>query len=433
MPGLIYREEVNTSIPRVVHALRFSPGALTLSMRPTLAKDVIFPADKSNAISPVSTIAKRTEAIAAVNGDFFPYTGDPLGLMVRDGELISLPIFDRAAVAWGADDYSFGVAHWDGSMQADGGEAITIDGLNESIQPDKITLLTPIAGRVVAKAPNTVLILKVSGKLPVEGTFSGEVESITTDEDSITLKADHVAVVASGAKAGLLKGISTGTDLKVKIKVEGFNWSNQAQAIGGGPVLLRDGGSVIDWEAEKFKDVFALNRHPRTAIGKTKSGDIWLVSVEGRQPQSEGATLAELSDIMKRLGCLEAINLDGGGSSTLNVLGLTINRPSDLQTERPVANALILTGDKPKSDSATYTIQTPLEVPVGGTTLAEVATAKGNRLPGSEVLWTARGNAWIDQGGFVHGLKAGPATLYALVRGKVLNLRVNVMPAKKKA
>jgi len=74
---------------------------------------------------------------------------------------------------------------------------------------------------------------------------------------------------------------------------------------------LRDGGTVVDWEAEKFKDVFALKRHPRTALGKTKNGDIWLVSVEGRQPQSDGATLAELSDIMKRLGCTDAINLDG--------------------------------------------------------------------------------------------------------------------------
>jgi hypothetical protein len=104
-------------------------------------------------------------------------------------------------------------------------------------------------------------------------------------------------------------------------------------ALGGGPVLVAQGKPRV-WKPPQ-------PRHPRTAFG-WNSTNLILVVVDGRQPgKSVGMTFPELADLMAGLGCAEAVNLDGGGSSTFWLTGRVRNRPSDGR-ERPVANSLIL-------------------------------------------------------------------------------------------
>jgi exopolysaccharide biosynthesis protein len=104
-------------------------------------------------------------------------------------------------------------------------------------------------------------------------------------------------------------------------------------ALGGGPILLRR-GEEPDWGERK-------RRHPRTAIGWNRE-HLFLVVVDGRQAGlSIGMNYAELTALMRRLGCAEAMNLDGGGSSTLWLGGDVMNSPSDGR-ERLVANSLIV-------------------------------------------------------------------------------------------
>jgi hypothetical protein len=118
------------------------------------------------------------------------------------------------------------------------------------------------------------------------------------------------------------------------------------EAVGGFPVLLRD-----SLEAPRLDSTGAATfsaRNPRTAIGYSRDGRrYWLVVVDGRQkPYSDGMTLRELAAFLRSLGAVEALNLDGGGSSTMVVrdtAGFRImNRPSDKEGERPVANALVV-------------------------------------------------------------------------------------------
>jgi hypothetical protein len=104
-------------------------------------------------------------------------------------------------------------------------------------------------------------------------------------------------------------------------------------AIGGGPTLVR-GGRAMEWSG-------ILMRHPRTAIGWNKEF-IYLVEVDGRQSKlSVGMTFPELAGYLVKLGCEEAMNLDGGGSATLWVRGNVMNSPSE-GTERPGANSLVV-------------------------------------------------------------------------------------------
>jgi hypothetical protein len=118
------------------------------------------------------------------------------------------------------------------------------------------------------------------------------------------------------------------------------------EAVGGYPELLDRGVRVGDL-AVGDRPAFAASRHPRTAVGYDPvSKRLWLVVVDGRQaPHSSGMTLPELAALMEAFGAAEALNLDGGGSSVMVVLGSARNRPSDEAGERPVVNALALVRD----------------------------------------------------------------------------------------
>ena len=117
------------------------------------------------------------------------------------------------------------------------------------------------------------------------------------------------------------------------------------QIIGGGPRLVRDGELHITGEEERFRDDVLVGRAPRTAIGITDDGKLLLVTVNGRQPNiSVGMTLSELGNLLLELGALQAMNLDGGGSTTMVIRNLVLNLPSDGK-ERPVGDAIVVVTD----------------------------------------------------------------------------------------
>lgn len=115
-------------------------------------------------------------------------------------------------------------------------------------------------------------------------------------------------------------------------------------AVGGGPVLVRDGKICISNNAElKFTGNAINDKHPRTAMGYTRDNKLIILAIEGRNPGiAEGATLIQEAKILADLGCQEALNLDGGGSSCLLVNGKETIRPSDKGTQRPVPAVFII-------------------------------------------------------------------------------------------
>jgi exopolysaccharide biosynthesis protein len=109
-------------------------------------------------------------------------------------------------------------------------------------------------------------------------------------------------------------------------------------AVGGGPVLVKDGAIFIsNNEEKKFAGKAIADHHPRTAMGYTKDGYIILLAVQGRMKNiAVGTTLTETAKIFIDLGAVEAINLDGGGSSCLLINGKETIKPSDPTGQRPV-------------------------------------------------------------------------------------------------
>ena len=120
-------------------------------------------------------------------------------------------------------------------------------------------------------------------------------------------------------------------------------WKMQT-AVGGGPVLLQNGEIEITNEEElKFTGKAINDKHPRTAMGYTKDNKLIVLVIEGRNPgKAEGATLTQEAQIFKDLGCWEAINLDGGGSSCMLINGKETIKVSDISGQRPVPAVFII-------------------------------------------------------------------------------------------
>ena len=121
----------------------------------------------------------------------------------------------------------------------------------------------------------------------------------------------------------------------------GRPWSVR-EALAAGPALISDGAISITADEEVFFGTAIPDVHPRTAAGYTVGGDLILLVVDGRQPASRGVDLPQLARLLLDLKCVEALNLDGGGSSTLVVNGELVNRPAGGTTEREVMSALVV-------------------------------------------------------------------------------------------
>jgi hypothetical protein len=395
--------------------------------KPEVADITVYSATETKGREELSALVRRTNAIGGINGDFFPFTGDPLGAMIRNGELISPPYPNRAVFGWGKNLSAVGRLKWKATIYPEGSEKIEVNAMNEEWGEDGYVLNTASCGLSLAKLPNAHLVIKLdSSAIPPSGKITGVFESVVTDQESVAIDADHAIIVARGeSRIARLAKLKPGQKITIDMATLGLDWNKVDNVIGGGPFLVVNGQKHVDWKEAGFKDNFALKRHPRTAIGRTKEGDLWMVAVDGRQPMSEGATLDELADVMLGLGCIDAVNLDGGGSTTLNLFGLNMNRPSDGK-ERPISNAVLFMGPIPQPTEDPMVIRGPARLDAGGKGAYTVISGDGRAIPTNEVLWGASGAAWIDQGGLLRSLAAGPATVSAWVRGQIISVTVQV-------
>ena len=250
---LLYRLDDPTLLdpagPVAVQALRVDPRTARL--------EVALAEDRSPARETVVSIAKRRNAIAAVNGGFFALAnGAPTGFLKSAGRLIGGTSRPRGAVA-------------------------------------------------IARRGGASLLLF----------------------DRVTIDRTGPAPV-----------------YKTRLGSRAADWSAAPDAVGGAGLLLRDGSEITEWSDEQITSGFDTTRHPRTMIGTGRDGAIWLVTIDGRQPWlSLGMTFAELKRLARRIGLQSALNLDGGGSTTMVVQGgWIVNHPSDPAGPRPVSDALVV-------------------------------------------------------------------------------------------
>ena len=166
--------------------------------------------------------------------------------------------------------------------------------------------------------------------------------------------SDGLLLTGTGDAAGFLRDTAlprSRAEVELALTAAGrrLDLARQTLVVGGGPRLLRAGRVAVTAKPEGFAPpqapafygTFVAARQPRTLAGVRADGTILLVTVDGRRPGwSVGMTLPEAARLMRSLGARDALNLDGGGSSTMTVRGEVVSRPSDRGGERPVSDGV---------------------------------------------------------------------------------------------
>lgn len=423
-PGMTYRFEFEPMLPRIVHSLRIVPTAPGLRAVPALPKKVVYASDPAKGRGTVSEMVRNAAAMGGVNGDFFPWTGDPLGLMVQGGQLLSLPN-QRSAFAWGPGGSAIVQPKFQGVVISPTTE-IPFAGWNEDPGQNRASVFTPAGGLAVCKGPSLHLVFETSeAEFRPASEFIATLKNVLSDAGDLAVAPGTVVVAAQGSAMEAWKSLKPGDAVTFRTKFEGMDVAQLDQAVAGGPTLLRDGKVAVDAETQGFNDGFTKTRHPRTAVGRTAEGDLVFVVVDGRQPMSVGASLEELASIMRRLQCVDAVNLDGGGSSSIFLRGITLNRPS-AGSERAVANGVVFFAPEPPVGTAELKVAGVKPLPVGTSLQLTLKNPDGSDVPHAEVLWSAQGAGWIDQGGLLRGFRDGVAEVAAYCRGKVWRASITV-------
>jgi hypothetical protein len=121
------------------------------------------------------------------------------------------------------------------------------------------------------------------------------------------------------------------------------DWVRARDIVGGAGLLVWHDRLLTRWTPERLREGFDTERHPRTLIGVDRKGRVWLITVDGRNPAlSLGMSFRELQSLARRLEMRDALNLDGGGSTTMVVRDVIVNHPSDATGPRKVSDALLV-------------------------------------------------------------------------------------------
>lgn len=273
----------------------------------------------------ITTIAKNTNSIVAVNGTYFkPQTGVPLGTLMIDGKVYTGPVYDR--VGMGIFDNGFDMAR----VQFDS----VLEGSKNSVKVDNINQPRMLSTHVIAYSNDWG---KTSPSSPKYGFQIALKDNKVVGASYSSLAIPEGGYVIVGP-AKLLRPLAFEKKVKLKIGISP-DWKNVKHIISGGPYLVKDSKVFVDMTAQKLGSVGGKN--PRTAIGYTKDNEMIMVTVDGREGSSVGMTLMQLAGFMKSLGCINAMNLDGGGSTVMFVNGRVVNKPQ-VRGGITLSNALVL-------------------------------------------------------------------------------------------
>lgn len=314
-----------------------------VEINPVVNKNLVIKPETAGDILPrraqISRIANKNNSVAAINAGYFkPETGVPLGTLMIDGKMLTGPIYERVAMGInqqnGYTDFVMGRIGL--SIQVRNKFfAINADNINQPRMLSTYTLVyTPEWGEYSPLPPKY-----------------GSVVAIEDGKISAISSTAVVAIPKNGfvisAPAEVIKKLIPEKNLKLEIQLP-QDFQNTNHIVSGGPYLVKDGEIFIDTAAQKLNAINGKN--PRSAIGYTKEGVLIMIAVDGRENQSVGMTLNELAYMMKGLGCLNAMNLDGGGSTVMYVNGTVTNSPAQ-KGGIPISNALVVS-EKPSQYAA---------------------------------------------------------------------------------
>jgi len=338
--GVEYQQMQKNTAPKwSAHVLRVNPSKV--SIQPVKALPGCLGRET------VSAIANRYNALAAVNGGFFEENGTPAGVLKIWDYWFSDPKRMRGTIGWNHGSCDAHIdrlgMQWVVEMN---GQHWPVHRVNHIRGKKRAIVYNPAFGastktnrhgtEIIIEHDHVVDIQHGVGNATIP--FNGFVYSIAKDADI------DLSLVKTGMFAALHYSCQTPSSNDQKVAWEEFDF-----IVGGTPVLVSQGQVNPDFDADNILHSFIHNRYARTAVGIMPDGTWIVVVVDGKaSPISEGMTIQELADFMHRLGCVKALNLDGGSSSTMWVKGKVVNTPGahwwifSLPGEPKVSDALVV-------------------------------------------------------------------------------------------
>ncbi|MFC4023618.1 phosphodiester glycosidase family protein [Oceanobacillus longus] len=316
-----------------------------------VSTELLFPGVVTKA-KKVSEMALASGAVGAVNGDFFDInnTKAPSGTMIKDGNLLKGPQGSHTLTA-GVDDQGKGqIANifLEGTIKLPNGDSMLSAFNQSSIPANGIGLYTSIWGQAQRPA---------SGSSLYEVTVQeGEVVAVSEEPGSGDITENTFVLVGREQGATLLKELSIGDKVNVEYAPKMDEDTLMNFAVGGNVKLVENG--------QVPPTIDDSTTAPRTAVGFSEDGNTMILGlVDGRQTDSRGMTYKELGELMKEYGAYTALNIDGGGSSTMVARqpgyenAEVVNEPSD-GVERSVPNGIGIFAEAGSGELTAFSVET---------------------------------------------------------------------------
>ncbi len=340
-PGVTYERQLwfTPHGPEVVHVMTApKPGGL-YALRPVLSNNAVLGRET---VTSMQRQVSPSATVGGVNADLFTWNeGLPSGMFMESG-VMKTPPHPRRSTVGVTDDGRLLVERvkmlgtWQGSTQRR-----PLNGLNQRPGPQGVSLFTPAWGPTTPAAQGTVEVtLDAFPPASPATDLTGTVVAVKP-AGGTPIPPTGAVLVGRGTSAGRLASEAPVGQVVTARLVLRPEWAGVVDAVGGGPVIVRNRQPVFR-ALESFTSSQLSLRHPRTAVGQKADGRIIFVAIDGRQPgYSTGATNFELAQRMVSLGAVTASALDAGGSTTMAFDGKLLNRPSD-RVERAVADGLFV-------------------------------------------------------------------------------------------
>jgi len=415
-----YNMELDNGLQKI-HYVTFDPKNPNLELQAGMSHGKVY---GFAGVTQMAAAADRAgnRVVAATNADFYDLsTGIPYGLFIgNDGTILNSGTGGRYAFGLTAD----GTSVYGPTPELT--KTVTIDGQVEALthinRPrganDLVLYTSDYHTSTKTNSLGDEIVLDVvHGEVKSGQTVTLRVSETRKDQGDAVLAPGKVVLSASGTARGILSGLEIGEELTASFSLPS-PWDAVTVAVGGSGMLVKDG--VVQ------TNVGPEGTHPRTAIGTKVDGSIVMFEIDGRSPGfSEGVENDALAKILRDVGVVNAMNLDGGGSSTFvarlpgeSALKM-LNRGSD-GGERSTANGLLLVNKAPESGVASKLVVRPnLERILAGSTFTFSALgvdANGHpaTVPGVPVWSVDPSLGTIDANGvFTASLSAAAGSIFA--------------------
>ncbi|MBW4645088.1 MAG: phosphodiester glycosidase family protein [Goleter apudmare HA4340-LM2] len=318
-PGLHWRQKfINLGTERFpIVWLEINPKTIGLTLKPIVSNS-----DAAVGTAPLIQTAQKYLAVAAINAGFFNRNNRlPLGALRRDGQWLSGPILNRGAIAWNnSGQFYLNRLALEETLTTPNNLRLPILFLNSGYVQSGIARYTQDWGTTYTPLTDNEIIVVIENN-QVTNQLPGGKAGAT----NLAIPLDGYLLTLRGNAASTAAQLPRGTVVNLTSATTPTDFSRYPHIVAAGPLLVQNRQIVLNAKSEKFSDAFIAGKAIRSGICTTTTGKLMIAAVHNRAGGA-GPTLAEHAQLMQLLGCVNALNLDGGSSTSLYLGGQLLDR-----------------------------------------------------------------------------------------------------------